>query len=134
MPNCIKEDRSAAPLALLTSVVSYGFTDYFEITWSTTPSYPEHSVEMIYRTADNASVFTDPVDKLRSSSEISSPNGLVSGIDYTVWVRAVIPGYYGQWQNINVNTTPGYIGGLVDLEHNGEKIEHLGEQVQVPRN
>ncbi len=136
MTNCQPEDKSYAPLFKLESIVSYGSNDSFYVTWNANATYDLlHDVEMIYRTADNVQIFTVPDYVERVTHSVESTRGVILPIDtdYTVWLRAVTDEFYGQWQEIEVTTTDGFVGGLVDLTHDGVLIEHLGEPVQVPR-
>jgi len=131
--NCVLTDKTAAPLPRLEGVVLTGFPDRIDAAWDNTDSYPEQTVRLLYRLADNTDVFTAVTDVSRDGGQSSTGSGLTNGVEYTIWMRPETPLHYGEWQAFVGVTEDGWISGVEALVHDGELIYHGAELVVVPK-
>ncbi len=125
----ITSDKVAAPLHKLKSVVMVGFADHIAIQWATDVSYPQQTVEMIFRKSDNTDEFNIVTTNARDVGSMATPYTLEEGVDYTIWIRPVDPLYYGEWQATVATAIDGWISGVEAVTHNGELVYFNSELV-----
>lgn len=130
---CITTEMIGAPLERLAGLAATASDGAINIFWQNSISYPDQIVSAMIRLFDFSDVFTDEPDEIRDVGSLDI-TGLVAGVQYIVWIRPEISGYYGAWQSLTIIATEGEITNLTEVIHNGEPVVHNGVQVLAPYN
>ena len=129
---CVNTDKVAAPLAKLEAVVLTGFSNKIQVVWNTDTSYPEQTVTMIWRRADNTDEFSLEASTPRDSGTLSTALTLETSTLYTLWLRPENPLNYGEWQSFSGIADDGWISGVEAVIFGDDVIYHGNDLVVIP--
>lgn len=113
--------KTLASLPQLSNLLIQGASDHFVVTWDTSTSYPDYTINMLIRPSIGGAVMNRQITA-RDNGTLTSHTGLVEGDFYEVWLRVETPTLHDNWVKYTV---------LIDSNwtSNSEIVEHLGEIV-----